>query len=159
MDAACEAEHMKLVAFVMPEHVHLLLCPLSKDPRIDIFLKRVKRPVSVTARDDLRQSSSRLLPRRTVQERPGKTVFRFWQEGPGDDRNLQTCEAVQASIDYIHTNPVKRKLCKIAATWRWSSARQYEFPGEPTDPALPRVTFLPADYWDALATRHNVELT
>jgi hypothetical protein len=37
--------------------------------------------------------------------RPGKMVFRFWQEGPAYDRNLQTQAAVLAAIDYIHLNP------------------------------------------------------
>src|SRR5687767_2998440 len=32
----------------------------------------------------------------------GRMVFRYWQKGPGFDRNLFTAAAVQASIDYIH---------------------------------------------------------
>src|SRR5687768_9473839 len=91
----------------MPEHVHLLLWPQTNEPRIDLVLKRLKRPVSILARDNLRATNARLLQRLTVRERPGKFAFRFWQEGPGYDRNLQTCEAVLASIDYIHLNPVK----------------------------------------------------
>jgi hypothetical protein len=31
---------------------------------------------------------SRLLERLTVRQRPGVATFRFWQEGPGYDRNL-----------------------------------------------------------------------
>jgi putative transposase len=59
----------------------------------------------------------------------------FWQEGPDYDRKLQTCEAVLASIDYIHLNPVKRGLCQRARDWRWSSARFYESGGTVVDPA------------------------
>ena len=40
----------------------------------------------------------------------GEVRFRFWQEGPGFDRNLFTPEALAASLDYIHNNPVQRKL-------------------------------------------------
>jgi putative transposase len=137
----------------MPEHVHLLLWPQTNEPQIDIFLKRIKRPVSVLARDNLRASGSRLLERLTVRERPGKTAFRFWQEGPGYDRNLQTAKAVQASIDYIHLNPVKRGLCQRARDWRWSSARFYESGGTTVDPVWPRVRFLPAEMWTELALR------
>jgi putative transposase len=156
IDAACQAEQLALVAFVyMPEHVHLLLWPQTNEPRIDLFLKRLKRPVSVRVRDDLRERGSSLLQRLTVRERPDKTVFRFWQEGPGYDRNLQSCAAVQASIDYIHLNPFKRKLCQRARDWRWSSARFYESGGVHIDPALPRITFLPAAFWDELATRSS----
>jgi putative transposase len=154
IDEACEAEQLLLIAFVyMPEHVHLLLWPLTNEPRIDIFLKRIKRPVSVLARDNLRASGSRLLDQLTIRERPGKTVFRFWQEGPGYDRNLQTAQAVQASIDYIHLNPVKRGLCQQASNWRWSSARYYESGGRNVDPALPKLAFLPPEFWLELATR------
>lgn len=153
IDQACEAEQLKLVAFVyMPEHVHLLVCPQNNDPQIDRFLKRLKRPVSVQARDNLRTSGSALLARLTVRERPGKTVFRYWQEGPGYDRNLNTVAAVAASIEYIHMNPVKRGLCQHARDWRWSSFRFYESGGQIVDPALPRITFLPAEFWLGQAT-------
>jgi putative transposase len=152
IDDACEAEQCRLIAFVyMPEHVHLLLWPQTNEPRIDLVLKRLKRPVSILARDNLRATNARLLQRLTVRERPGKFAFRFWQEGPGYDRNLQTCEAVLASIDYIHLNPVKRGLCPRARDWRWSSARFYESGGTVVDPALPRLTFLPNEFWNTRA--------
>jgi hypothetical protein len=60
-----------------------------------------------------------------IRERPGKQVFRFWQEGPGCDRNLFQPDSIQASINYIHQNPVEKKLCKRAIAWKWSSARYY----------------------------------
>jgi putative transposase len=82
-----------------------------------------------------------------VRDRPGRQVFRFWQEGPGFDRNLFTVKAVQASIDYIHNNPVARGLSQKARDWRWSSARFYESEGTLFDPLLPRITLLPAEFW------------
>ena len=94
-------------------------------------------------KEELAQANSPLLGRLTVQERPGKEVFRFWQEGPGYDRNLQTEDAVCASIDYIHMNPVRRKLCKTAADWRWSSARWYLSDGRGVDPLLPKIRGVP----------------
>jgi putative transposase len=84
------------------------------------LLAGIKRPLWVTVRDDLKQHGSRLLERLTVQERPGKMTLRFWQEGSGFDRNLFTVKAVTASLDYIHTNPVKRGLCHKARGWRLS---------------------------------------
>jgi putative transposase len=154
IDQACQAEQFRLVAFVyMPEHVHLLLWPQTHEPRVDRFLMRVKRPVSVFVRDQLRTGKSPILERLTIRERPGKTVFRFWQEGPGYDRNLQTAVAAEASIDYLHLNPVKRGLCRQAIDWRWSSARFYESDGAVIDAALPQLTFLPAEFWTELARR------
>ncbi len=57
--------------------------------------------------------------------RSGKECFRFWQEGPGFDRNLFSSEAIAASLEYIHNNPVSRDLCRRAVDWKWSSARYY----------------------------------
>ncbi|MFI5457915.1 MAG: hypothetical protein ACHRXM_20950 [Isosphaerales bacterium] len=82
--------------------------------------------------------------RLTVRERPGKWCFRFWQEGPGFDRNFFSSEAITASLDYIHNNPVNRRLCPRAVDWRWSSARFYlvDRPAQ-SEPELPFVHGLP----------------
>ena len=45
-----------------------------------------------------------------VRQRPGVETFRFWQEGPGYDRNLDRVDTVLAAIDYIHRNPERRGL-------------------------------------------------
>jgi putative transposase len=94
-------EHaFELVAFVfMPEHVHLLVYPLSEEPQIGHYLARVKQPFSKQIKNILVDAHSPLLEKLTVRERPGKTCFRFWQEGPGFDRNLYSPDAIAASID------------------------------------------------------------
>ena len=146
--AACEEIGCFLGAFVyMPEHVHLLIWGIQAKEQVGRFLAKVKQPLSSKVKSDLVAAKSRLLPRLTIQERPGKTVFRFWQEGAGYDRNLQTQIAVQSSIDYIHWNPVKRKLCQKPRDWRWSSARYYESEGKEVDPLHPAITFLPREFW------------
>jgi putative transposase len=148
IDAAGEQYRFQLAAFVlMPEHVHLLTFPLDEKPDIAGYLNTLKRPVAVHVKRDLQRTSSPLLSRLTVLERPGKSAFRFWQEGPGYDRNLQTTTAVQSAIDYIHLNPVRRKLVAQARLWKWSSSRFYESDGAEFDPDLPRITPLPAEFW------------
>ena len=148
IDAAITAEKCRLAAFVfMPEHVHLLTYPVdgSPDPkRVSRLLASIKRSSSARVKERLIAADSRLLARLTIQERPGKTVFRFWQEGPGYDRNLQTEATVCASIDYIHMNPVRQKLCKRPADWRWSSARWYLAGGRQDDPLIPSVHGVPS---------------
>lgn len=67
---------------------------------------------------------------------PHRKQVRHFHE-PGD----------QASLDYIHSNPVKRGLRIKARDWRWSSARYYESEGRLQDAALPRIVPLPADFW------------
>ncbi len=126
LSSACDEEKFDLVAFVfMPEHVHLLVHPSSVEARVSRLLARKKQPTSKAVKQILRQHSAPLLDRLMVLERPGKTCFRFWQEGPGFDRNLFSPQAIEAIIDYIHTNPVKRGLCERATDWKWSSARFY----------------------------------
>jgi putative transposase len=147
IDAAGEQYRFQLVAFVfMPEHVHLLTFPLEEKPDIAGYLNTLKRPVSVDVKRDLERTGSPLLARLTVQERPGKSAFRFWQEGPGYDRNLQTTSAVQSAIDYIHLNPVRRRLVTRARLWKWSSARFYESDGTELDVDLPRIMPMPAEF-------------
>lgn len=148
IDEAGEQFRFQLVAFVfMPEHVHLLVHPLDREPAIDDYLAAVKRPVSADVKRDLHRSRSPLLKRLTIRERPGKEAFRFWQEGPGYDRNLQQPSTVLSSIDYIHMNPVRRELVTQARLWKWSSACFYESAGQEIDPDLPRITPMPGEFW------------
>lgn len=126
VDAAGAELEMNLVAFVlMPEHVHLLVYPRNPEPAISLYIARVKQPFSKQTKPILADELPELVGELTVQERPGKSCFRFWQEGPGFDRNLFTTNAIESSIDYIHNNPVKRGLCRRAVDWKWSSARYY----------------------------------
>ncbi len=107
----------------MPEHVHLLVLPQDKSARVSRLLARAKQPTSKAIQAMLSQHNSPLIEKLTVEERPGKHCFRFWQEGAGYDRNLFSATAIQASIDYIHLNPVLRGLCETSTDWKWSSAR------------------------------------
>jgi REP-associated tyrosine transposase len=75
------------------------------------------------------------------------TYYRYWQEGAGYDRNLIESDAVAASIEYLHLNPVRRGLVREAVQWRWSSCRFYVSDGQEVDPALPRIHPLPAEFW------------
>jgi putative transposase len=145
--AAGEQFNFQLIAFVfMPEHVHLLTLPLEAEPAIAGYLAAVKRPTSTLVKRDLQLGRSRLLEELTIRERPGKTTFRFWQEGPGYDRNLFGETAVLKAIDYVHANPVRRGLCREVTDWAWSSARWYASDGQVVDPRHPPVTPLPVEF-------------
>jgi putative transposase len=149
IDRAMLGHRCRLVAFVyMPEHVHLLVYPEGDDSGVQGLLYALKRPYSYRIKQQLIQADSRLLETLTLRERPGKIVFRYWQEGPGYDRNLNTIEAVRSSIDYIHLNPVRRKLVGEPLDWRWSSCRFYASDGQCHDPALPKLHGLPAEFWE-----------
>ncbi|WP_154932047.1 REP-associated tyrosine transposase [Gimesia maris] len=139
-----------LIAFViMPNHVYLLVYPQQQECKIDRFLFAVKRPFTYRIKQLLQETQDRLLDDLTIRDRPGNTVFRFWQEGPGYDRNLSSLKAVEASIDYIHMNPVRKKLVDQSRDWKWSSARWYESEGELVDSALPELSGLHWDFFES----------
>lgn len=113
VDRACEEEAFELVAFVFtPEHVHLLFLPQTDHSKVRRLLARIKQPASKRIRQILEENQSLLIQKLTVQERPGKNCFPFWQEGAGFDRNLFSPDAISASIVDIDMNPVNRKLLR-----------------------------------------------
>lgn len=144
---AVERHRYRLVAFVfMPEHVHLLVFPERDASTISALLKAIKRPYSFRIKQILIEHKSPLLARLTIQQRPGVMTFRYWQEGPGYDRNITEPGTLRAAIDYIHNNPVERNLCQRAIDWTWSSARQFLAPESPIDSRLPQLHRLPPDW-------------
>ncbi len=145
VEEAGEEAMIELVGFVfMPEHVHLLVYPTMPTPSIGRYLARIKQPFSKQIKEILAGQGSRLLSKLMVRERPGKECFRFWQEGPGFDRNLFSPDAISSSLEYIHNNPVSRRLCQRAVNWKWSSARYYlDVPPKQQHPKLPVIHGLP----------------
>jgi putative transposase len=144
LDLALAESNFELNAFVfMPDHVHLLVYPTEKDPQIGRFLARFKQPFSKYVKSILVEHKSPLLEKLSVRERPGKICFRLWQEGGGYDRNLFEPSTIEASISYIHMNPVKKGLCKFAVDWKWSSARWYLDHQLKND--LPKISFPSAE--------------
>jgi len=144
IDKAVLAHQFQLIAFVyMPEHVHLLVYPLRPVCRIEGLLYAIKRPLSGRVKRRMTETSDPLLKKLTIQERPAKLSFRFWQEGPGHDRNLTSVEQCIVVAEYLHNNPVRRGLCKSPNGWKWSSWKHYHSPGF-TDDSLPRIIGFPA---------------
>jgi len=106
---------------LMPEHVHLLIWPREEPYDISTILRELKVPVAQKAFElhpDLRKLLA--VPRKG---RPPET--RFWQPGGGYDRNMFTPKVIEAAIEYIHMNPVRRGFVEAATDWPWSSARNY----------------------------------
>lgn len=108
---------------VMPEHVHLLVCPNRPDYEMRRILAGLKRPVADAAKQHLAEiGATRWIERLTVRY-PSRIVFRFWESGGGFDHNIFRERTVPAVIDYIHANPVRRELVARVTDWEWSSAR------------------------------------
>ena len=104
--AARETRKFHLWVYViMPEHVHVLLCPQQAEYSISDILRAIKRPMSFRARQ------------RGLVHTPG-----FWLPGGGYDTNLTDPQAVHNEVEYIHNNPVRRALCGRPEDWHYSSA-------------------------------------
>ena len=123
---ACAKHDFALWAYVvMPEHVHLVVCPRPRDYSVASFCASVKVSVARRAVAWVKQHAPDFLPRMTHARPNGRVAHRFWQRGGGHDRNLFTPEAVRAEGDYLHLNPVRRGLCERPTDWCWSSAADY----------------------------------
>lgn len=109
----------------MPEHVHLLLWPTRPKYSISSILSSLKLPVTKKALLYVRQSAASFLPKMEDRQPNGDVHYRFWQRGGGYDRNITEPTTIWAEMDYVHANPVRRKLCDRSIEWPWSSAAWY----------------------------------
>jgi putative transposase len=153
LEQAVRRQGFLLLAYVfMPEHAHLVVVPWEAEAgTVSELLYAIKRPMSYRVKVAMEAKRDPRLGELMVRERPGKMAFRFWQEGPGHDRNLRDVEALGEAIAYAHLNPVKRGLCTKPEEWRWSSARQYA--GLEAEAGLPRVTRW--SWWTGLEIGHG----
>ncbi|MFO0788675.1 MAG: transposase [Pirellulales bacterium] len=125
---------------IMPEHAHILIWPRSSKYNISEIRRVIKEPVGRNAIAFLKENSPQWLARVTRQ-RGSKTERLFWQSGGGYDRNIESPQALQAVIEYIHLNPIRRGLVQSAQEWHWSSAAHY---AGGTSPLIPDS--IPADW-------------
>lgn len=144
IDRAVQKKNFDLVAFVyMPEHVHIIVHSRLPTTQVERLLYAIKRPFSSRVKREMETGGDPLLEELTIRERPGKQTFRFWQEGPGYDRNLTSPNALISAAEYLHGNPVRRGLCVSPDEWKWSSWRHYHRPDKKPDPDLPTVHGMP----------------
>ncbi len=110
---------------VMPEHVHLVISePREGTP---------SRVLQV-----LKQGVSRALRRRPIKAsaqlslafcRTGEEAPAFWQRR-FYDFNVWSSGKLREKLNYMHRNPVQRKLVSHPRDWLWSSWSHYDH-GEP----------------------------
>jgi putative transposase len=106
---------------VMPEHVHLLLSEPKKVTPSKV-LQVIKQKVSRTLRGGRKKCAAGQLSlafhRRVTVERA------FWQRR-FYDFNVYSQEKLREKLEYMHANPVKRKLVLHPKDWPWSSWSHY----------------------------------
>ena len=125
LEAARKKHVFDLWAWViMPEHVHLLIWPHHRKYQTSRIVADIKRPVGQKAVAFLEEASPEFLERLTVHNR-SRTYRRFWQAGPGQDRNVYDPSTAHQIVEYIHANPVRRGLAARPEDWVWSSAADW----------------------------------
>jgi putative transposase len=109
----------------MPEHAHVLLLPREDDYEMSTILQSIKQSVARRAIGHLRKESPKWLANLKVPSSKSESEYRFWEAGGGYDRNIVRAESSWFAVDYLHRNPVRRKLVGDPLEWEWSSARWY----------------------------------
>ena len=112
--SSCCHDHRKRyelhVAVVMPDHVHMILTPLIDEQRREVYsLAEIMRTI--------KSASAHLINRRLNRQGP------VWQE-ESFDHVLRSSEGLDAKVEYVLQNPVRKGL---AADWReypWAWQRQ-----------------------------------
>ena len=87
IEQARVAQQFSLWAYVfMPNHVHLLLCPMGEQYSIPAILKAIKTPVAIQAIRYLKVKNPPGLAKLATGQ--DYRNYRFWQKGGGYDRNI-----------------------------------------------------------------------
>ena len=134
----------KLAGYVlMPEHFHLLIWP-SADANPSQILQKLEGRTALFMLKQLKENTTQSWCRKMLnQVRLPSTVhhhahFRVWQRG-GYDLNVWSSKKINEKLDYMHNNPVVRKLVDQPGDWPWSSWRFYFLNDSsllPMDPVL-----------------------
>lgn len=106
---------------VMPEHVHLLISEPRKGTPSTV-LQALKQRVSRDLRKGTRGAPPGQLRLPFAAQESG--LRHFWQPR-FHDFNVHSTKKRREKLDYMHANPVKRKLVSNPSAWMWSSASFY----------------------------------
>jgi len=120
----------KLIGYViMPDHVHLLLNPLSCD--IGGLMRRLKGMSARLILDWLRTKNYAASLEKLRLDSPQKHshTHAVWLKDYSSV-DLWSPKFVRQKLHYIHCNPIRAGLCEHPAQWRWSSYHAY-LPHEP----------------------------
>ena len=120
----------RLLGYVlMPEHFHLLIWP-SGDANPSQILQKLEDRTALFVLKHLKGNATHPWCRKVLdQVRLPATVhhhahFRVWQRR-GYDLNVWSSKKRDEKLDYMHNNPVVRKLVDQPGDWPWSSWRFY----------------------------------
>jgi len=120
----------RIVGYVlMPEHCHLLIWPSEVADPSQIMQKLATRTANFILRNLRRNLEFPWCRKMLARFELPHTVhhharFRVWQRG-GFDLNIWSEKKRFQKLNYMHNNPVKRRLVAQLGDWPWSSWRFY----------------------------------
>ena len=106
---------------VMPNHVHMLMSEPIQGT-VSTTLQVLKQRVSRRMRKRRKRGSEGQL--RLGSDAEGGELRSFWQ-ARFYDFNVYSRGKVKEKLNYMHANPVIRKLVKHPKDWPWSSWSEY----------------------------------
>jgi len=106
---------------VMPEHVHLIVSEPKKGTPSQV-LQVLKQRVSRALRRRPRNASAQLALPFCCREAEARA---FWQRR-FYDFNVWSSGKLREKLNYMHRNPVQRRLVSHPKDWPWSSWSYYE---------------------------------
>jgi REP element-mobilizing transposase RayT len=123
----CDEYPARLIAYVvMPEHLHLIVNP--RDGDINRFLSQFKPAVTGRVAEIAIEQQNHRVQSWLYDAHLQRN--RLWQDGKYNF-HLYTERLIWQKINYIHTNPIARRLVKTAAEYPYSSFRaMYEIDDE-----------------------------
>jgi REP element-mobilizing transposase RayT len=114
-----ESKYRLHVAVVMPDHVHLILTPMTDETRrLIVSLVEIMKAI--------KGASSHAIKRRLGHQ------VAVWQE-ESFDRVLRSSENLDAKIDYVLQNPGRAGLVQDWRKYRWLWRRPSESPYAPLE--------------------------
>lgn len=118
----------KLLAYViMPDHLHLLIFPKQDGVgEVSNMVGDFKRFTSRVLRKQMEKDKKTSWLRFFKIEVPKRKnwQYRIWQEG-FDDLGIYSLNMAKIKLNYIHNNPVRKKLVEKPEEYLYSSARNY----------------------------------
>jgi REP-associated tyrosine transposase len=122
LDEVRKRHGFRLIGYVvMPEHVHLLVSEPRKGNPSKV-LQVLKQKVSAALRNNRRKSLPGQLALGFAEDETDEK--HFWQRR-FYDFNVWSAKKLKEKLEYMHANPVMRKLVAHPRDWPWSSFCHY----------------------------------
>ena len=131
---------VKILGYViMLDHLHTIIWPQGKDSISDImrdFKKQTAKEIIKIIREGGIRNPAKTIGRianptfseilETFTVNTQKQTYKLWQSRNWIE-NIYSVKFLKQKLNYIHLNPVRAKLVKNAADYKYSSYRNYYF--------------------------------